>query len=134
MPRDVRDDVSGDLFELYRRRVGADGPLRARLWYWRQVGSFTIHFTAERVRDWYRRADLGTGFSVIDLRLALRMLVRYPGLTLVSVITLFVSFAKTLIKPYKVRFTCEACGLMRHDPDAVHCKACGLLLNIPNEE
>lgn len=86
VPRDVRDDVSGDLFELYRRRVGADGHLRARLWYWRQVGSFTIHFAAERVRERYRRADLSTGFSVIDLRLALRMLVRYPGLTLVSVI------------------------------------------------
>jgi len=53
---------------------------------------------------------------------------------MISGITLFVRFAQTLIKPYKVRFTCEACGLMRHDPDAVHCKACGGLLNIPNEE
>ncbi len=53
---------------------------------------------------------------------------------MISGITLFVRFAQTLIRPYKVRFTCEACGLMRHDPDAVHCKACGGLLNIPNEE
>lgn len=53
---------------------------------------------------------------------------------MISGITLFVRFAQTLIRPYKVRFTCETCGLMRHDPDAVHCKACGALLNIPNEE
>ena len=53
---------------------------------------------------------------------------------MISGITLFVRFAQTLMKPYKVRFTCETCGLMRHDPDAVHCKACGQILNIPNEE
>lgn len=53
---------------------------------------------------------------------------------MISGITLFVRLAQTLIRPDKVRFTCETCGLMRHDPDAVHCKACGELLNIPNEE
>ena len=53
---------------------------------------------------------------------------------MISGITLFVRFAQTLIRPYKVRFTCPECGLMRHEPDAVHCKACGVLLNIPNEE
>lgn len=53
---------------------------------------------------------------------------------MVSGITLFVRLAQTLIRPFKVRFTCPTCGLMRHDPDAVHCKACGVLLNIPNEE
>ena len=49
-------------------------------------------------------------------------------------ITLFVRLIQTLIKPHKVKFMCDTCGLMRHDPDAVHCKACGRLLNIPNEE
>lgn len=53
---------------------------------------------------------------------------------MISGITLFVRFAQTLIRPYKVRFTCPTCGLLRHDPDAVHCKACGVILNIPNEE
>jgi voltage-gated potassium channel len=52
---------------------------------------------------------------------------------MVSGITLFVRFAQALTRPYKVSFTCPACGLMRHEPDAVHCKACGGLLNIPNE-
>jgi voltage-gated potassium channel len=53
---------------------------------------------------------------------------------MLSGITLFVRLAQALIRPYKVNFTCPKCGLMRHDPDAVHCKACGVLLNIPNEE
>lgn len=53
---------------------------------------------------------------------------------MLSGITLFVRLAQTLIRPHKVRFLCERCGLLRHDPDAVHCKACGVLLNIPNEE
>ncbi len=49
-------------------------------------------------------------------------------------ITLFVRLAQTLLRPYKVRFDCPTCGLMRHDADAVHCKACGELLNIPNDD
>ncbi|WP_296458434.1 ion channel [Phenylobacterium sp.] len=73
-----------------------------------------------------------TGFGDITLPGAWGRLLTI--VIMISGITLFVRFAQTLIKPYKVRFTCEACGLMRHDPDAVHCKACGALLNIPNEE
>ncbi|MDP1874262.1 potassium channel family protein [Phenylobacterium sp.] len=65
-----------------------------------------------------------------------------PGITgrlvsiviMISGITLFVRFAQALFRPYKVRFTCQVCGLMRHEPDAVHCKACGALINIPNED
>jgi voltage-gated potassium channel len=48
-------------------------------------------------------------------------------------VTLFFNLARALINPSKVRFTCPACGLQRHDADAVHCKACGKLLNIPDE-
>jgi voltage-gated potassium channel len=53
---------------------------------------------------------------------------------MVSGIAFFARLATSLFKPNKVRFLCPTCGLMRHDPDAVHCKACGELLNIPNEE
>lgn len=53
---------------------------------------------------------------------------------MISGITLFVRLAQALMRPDKVRFACPTCGLMRHDPDAVHCKACGEQLNIPNEE
>jgi voltage-gated potassium channel len=53
---------------------------------------------------------------------------------MISGIAFFARLATSLFKPNKVRFACPACGLMRHDPDAVHCKACGMLINIPNEE
>jgi voltage-gated potassium channel len=73
-----------------------------------------------------------TGFGDITL----------PGTTgrLISVVimifgvTLFFRLASAVLRPNKVRFACPACGLLRHDPDAVHCKACGELLNIPNED
>jgi voltage-gated potassium channel len=72
-----------------------------------------------------------TGFGDITL----------PGTTgrLISVVimilgvTLFFNLARALLQPSKVRFRCPDCGLLRHEPDAVHCKACGALLNIPNE-
>lgn len=49
-------------------------------------------------------------------------------------VTLFLRLAQALFRPQKVRFECPTCGLLRHDPDAVHCKACGTLLRIPNDE
>lgn len=48
-------------------------------------------------------------------------------------VTLFFNLAKALLVPHKVRFPCPACGLQRHDADAVHCKACGTILNIPDD-
>lgn len=33
----------------------------------------------------------------------------------------------------KVRFPCPQCGLLRHDPDAIHCKACGARIRIPHD-
>lgn len=73
-----------------------------------------------------------TGFGDVTL----------PGVTgrLLSIaimlvgITLFLRLAQAIIKPHKVRFDCDRCGLMTHDPDAVHCKACGKLLCIPDED
>ena len=54
--------------------------------------------------------------------------------TMVTGITLFVGLAQSLMRPHKVRFPCPTCGLIRHEPDAVHCKACGQILNIPNPD
>lgn len=48
-------------------------------------------------------------------------------------ITLFIRLAQTLMRPHKVHYPCEVCGLQKHDPDAVHCKACGNLLCIPDD-
>ncbi|WP_210530320.1 potassium channel family protein [Rubellimicrobium arenae] len=72
-----------------------------------------------------------TGFGDITLPGTLgRML---TVLIMIFGVTLFLRLAQVLFRPNKVRFACPTCGLLRHDPDAVHCKACGTLLNIPNE-
>ena len=57
------------------------------------------------------------------------------GLANGEVITadLALRLAQALIRPHKVHFPCDRCGLQNHDPDAVHCKACGNLLCIPDE-
>ena len=54
-------------------------------------------------------------------------------ITMVTGITLFFRLAQALVRPNKVRFPCQICGLQRHEPDAVHCKACGVVLHIPDE-
>lgn len=52
---------------------------------------------------------------------------------MIAGVTLFLRLVQALVRPHKVRYTCPACGLQRHEVDAVHCKACGTLLNIPDE-
>jgi voltage-gated potassium channel len=73
-----------------------------------------------------------TGFGDVTLPGSLGKLLSI-AIMLVG-ITLFLRLAQALIKPHKVRYPCEACGLQTHDQDAVHCKACGNLLCIPDED
>lgn len=48
-------------------------------------------------------------------------------------VALFVRLAQAVFRPRKVRHKCPGCGLLRHDPDAVHCKHCGGLVRIETE-
>ena len=48
-------------------------------------------------------------------------------------VALFLRLVQVMLRPPKVDYKCPACGLTRHDFDAVHCKACGGLLNIEDE-
>lgn len=48
-------------------------------------------------------------------------------------VSLFLHLARTIVLPSKVHHTCEACGLTRHDADAVHCKHCGAVVHIKTE-
>ena len=48
-------------------------------------------------------------------------------------VALFLRLIQTIFRPQKVRFTCPACGLSRHDPDASHCKHCGGTIFIETE-
>jgi voltage-gated potassium channel len=72
-----------------------------------------------------------TGFGDITLEGSLGRLLAV--ITMICGVTLFLRLLQTLLRPHKVRHPCPACGLQRHDIDAVHCKACGQLLNIPDE-
>lgn len=100
LPADVRDDIAGDLDEVFRRRCETDGPRRARLWYWTEAVSFSGRFLRERLREWrpgrgeargptesssVRRGEgMSARVSWLDFKLGLRMLIKYPGLTLVG--------------------------------------------------
>ena len=48
-------------------------------------------------------------------------------------VALFFRLARALFVPAKLRHPCPTCGLVRHDPDAVHCKHCGETLRISHE-
>lgn len=46
-------------------------------------------------------------------------------------ISLFLTLLRSLFRSSdKVEVECQACGLQRHDPDAVHCKHCGEIVHI----
>ncbi len=52
---------------------------------------------------------------------------------MVAGVALFVRLATAVFRPAKVRHRCRACGLIRHDEDAIHCKHCGEQLRIETE-
>ena len=85
LPEDVRDDIDGDLRELYVRRRSASGATRARLWYWRTTLSFAVRFLplklGEAVPHVFSRNRIP---SALDFKLGVRMLRKYPGLTIVG--------------------------------------------------
>ncbi len=52
-------------------------------------------------------------------------------------LTLFLRLLRAITLPNsKVDYTCQSCGLKRHDRDAIHCKHCGTLVRIetPGDE
>ena len=96
LPRDVRDHIAGDLEEVYRGDRANAGVVRARARYWRKTLSFSARFMAERLRERHTpAAQRGALFSALDLKLGVRMLGRYPGLTAVSVAGMAVAIAIT---------------------------------------
>jgi len=90
LPRDLRDGIVGDLDEVYRARRGRNGALHTRLWYAGQVLAISGRFLVEGGRD--RLTSWGSSIG-LDLRLGLRMLIKYPMLTLVATIAITVATA-----------------------------------------
>ena len=73
-----------------------------------------------------------TGYGDIlmegDLGRLLSVMIMVLGLTL------FLNLLRAVVSPTeKVSGECRACGLARHDPDAVHCKHCGAVVHIQTE-
>ncbi|HKJ01085.1 MAG TPA: ABC transporter permease, partial [Longimicrobiales bacterium] len=90
LPPDVRDGIVGDLDEVHTQRRARRGAARAGLWYSGQVLAISGRFAVERVRD----AGSSWGSSIgLDLKLGLRMLIKYPMLTLVGGIAITVATA-----------------------------------------
>jgi voltage-gated potassium channel len=44
---------------------------------------------------------------------------------MIAGVGLFLRLVQTIFRPTKVTHECPTCGLLRHEPDAVHCKHCG---------
>jgi putative ABC transport system permease protein len=90
LPSDVRDGIVGDLDEVYRKRRSEKGWLVAFLWYWGQLLAFSLRLGPARVRE------IGTiiGSSAgLDVKLGLRMLVKYPMLTIIGGVAITVASA-----------------------------------------
>ena len=46
---------------------------------------------------------------------------------------LFLRLAQSIFRPNKVRYKCPGCGLLLHEPDAIHCKHCGREIQIESK-
>jgi putative ABC transport system permease protein len=92
LPLDVREHIAGDLEERFMRDVGSAGPSAARWRYRRAAASFSFRFALERLRE-SLRSIAGVRLSALDLRLGVRMLVRYPLLTVVGSVALSLAIA-----------------------------------------
>lgn len=86
LPIDVREHVTNELDEVFQQRASRLGTVRASLWYWREVMSFSARFTLEENRRGPMKGFI-EGWSA-DLRHAARRLLRAPGFTAVVVVTL----------------------------------------------
>jgi len=54
-------------------------------------------------------------------------------LIMIGGVSLFFRLVQVTMRTGKVRHPCTTCGLLRHEPDAVHCKACGAPLRIEHD-
>lgn len=92
----VREGLVGDLDELYAERARR-GRIRAVVWYARQVLSAAVRYRGGRPtgsrEGWERFAGL-----TLDIKLGVRMLLKYPGLSVVGSLAMgFAIFAGAVV-------------------------------------
>lgn len=111
LPERDRGPILGDLAEEYTRRSQTNGAKAARSWYWRQFVRSILPAMRRRLRPRTKGAGerksivSRTGFSWLDVKLGLRMLVKHPGLTLVAVFALAVGIPVGVIPIHVVNAT-----------------------------
>ena len=93
LPRDVRDDVTGDLIEVFQVRRETLGRIRAEYWFWVEAFSFTIRFLPDRVAE--RRHRWSGAGAWLDLKSGVRMLSKHPMPTLVGGLSIAVVVSLT---------------------------------------
>jgi hypothetical protein len=101
----MREGIVGDLDEVHRQRHSRGGSIPAWFWYWGQALAIAVRFSPERA------SGFGRGFASsvgLDLKLGLRMLVKYPMLTVIGGVAITVAaaigvgaseFARDLLTP-----------------------------------
>ena len=98
--------IRGDLLEEFRAIAERSSLRQARTWYRRQAVSVLWAVAWGRIS----RVDRGPvlGISWLDFKLGFRILIRYPGLTLVSVLAMaitvtgaagFLAFTNNVVSP-----------------------------------
>ena len=103
LPREVREEVLGDLVESWRERERTHGRWLAWRWTLRQplvsLGA-RIAYRARPPRA--IRPSFGIGFSWIDVKLGVRMLTKQPILTVVAGLTLALGIPAALIPTHVI--------------------------------
>lgn len=94
LPEEERDDVDGDLHEVYLTRRTASGALSATTWYWLETLSFLMRFTFDRLANAFRALTGGDARpSTLDIKLGARILAKSPGLSIVGGLGIAVAVA-----------------------------------------
>jgi len=88
LPRDRRDELLGEMDDLFARQAARVGRVRAHLWYAKHVLGFAVVRLGSAVAHGFAYLVGAGAIGLRDMRLGARTLARRPGYSLASVLTL----------------------------------------------